>query len=138
MFDACDQGKLLAFSHFRYDMDYDDEVLYIYEIQLEDSVRRKGLGRFMMQVLEVMAFKADMRKIMVTVFKHNPGAQKFFKDALKYEIDETCPVDDVYEQYDYQIISKFNKRKLAKEAAEGAAAAENNANAVNCCKSKCC
>merc|ERR1711974_32323 len=79
--DMDNEGKLLGFSHFRFDMDYDDEVLYVYEIQLENSVRRKGLGKFMMQVLEIMAFKADMRKIMVTIFKHNPGAQKFFKDA---------------------------------------------------------
>jgi len=134
--DMDNEGELVAFSHFRYDMDYDDEVLYVYEIQLEDKVRRKGLGRFMMQVLEIMAFKADMRKIMVTVFKHNPGAQKFFKEALKYEIDETCPVDDVYEQYDYQIISKFNRRKLAKEAAEEAAI-ENSSKAVNSCCNRC-
>ena len=45
-----DSGKLLAFAHFRFDMDYDDEVLYVYEIQLEDCVKRKGLGKFMMQV----------------------------------------------------------------------------------------
>ncbi len=45
-----ESGKPVGFSHFRYDMDYDDEVLYVYEIQLEDDVRRKGLGRFMMQV----------------------------------------------------------------------------------------
>ena len=51
-----------------------------------------------------MAFKADMRKIMLTCFKHNPAAQKFFKTALKYEIDETCPLDDVYEQHDYEVI----------------------------------
>ena len=56
------------------------------------------------QVLEIMAFKADMRKIMLTCFKHNPAAQKFFKTALKYEIDETCPTDDVYEQNDYEVI----------------------------------
>ena len=43
--------KLLAFAHFRFDMDYDDEVLYVYEIQLEDCVKRKGLGKFMMQVI---------------------------------------------------------------------------------------
>merc|ERR1712150_416695 len=113
-----DPGKLIAFAHFRFDMDYDDEVLYVYEIQLEDSEKKKGLGKFMMQVLEIMAFKADMRKIMLTCFKHNPAAQKFFKTALKYEIDETCPIDDVYEQNDYEIVSKFNKRKLAKEQAE--------------------
>ena len=50
-----------------------------------------------------MAFKADMRKIMVTCFKHNPAAQKFFKGALKYEIDETSQTDDVYEQFDYEV-----------------------------------
>merc|ERR1712079_697074 len=116
--DMDNEGKLLGFAHFRFDMDYDDEVLYVYEIQLEDCVKRKGLGKFMMQVLEIMAFKADMRKIMLTCFKHNPAAQKFFKGALKYEIDETCPTDDVYEQHDYEIVSKFNKRKLAKERAE--------------------
>jgi len=129
--DMDNEGNLLAFSHFRFDMDYDDEVLYVYEIQLEDSIRRKGLGRFMMQVLEIMAFKADMRKIMVTIFKHNPGAQKFFKEALKYEIDETCPVDDVYEQYDYQILSKFNRRKLAREEKENAACQENTSKPAN-------
>jgi len=32
-------------------MDFDDEVLYVYEIQLEEEFQRKGLGRFMMQVL---------------------------------------------------------------------------------------
>lgn len=113
-----DAGKLLAFSHFRFDMDYDDEVLYIYEIQLEGGAMRKGLGKFMMQVLEIIAFKADMRKVMLTCFKHNPAAQKFFKDVLKYELDETCPTDDVYEQFDYDILSKMNKKKLAKEAKE--------------------
>ena len=31
---------------FRFDMDYDDDVLYCYEIQLEECVRRKGLGNY--------------------------------------------------------------------------------------------
>lgn len=111
------KGELCGFSHFRYDMDFDDEVLYVYEIQLEENVRRKGLGKFMMQVLEMLAFKADMRKIMLTVLKHNPAAKSFFKNQMKFEMDETCPTDDVYEQFDYEILSKFNKRKLARELA---------------------
>ena len=28
-----------------------------YEIQLSEEVRRKGLGKFLMQILELMAFK---------------------------------------------------------------------------------
>ena len=31
-------------------MDYDSEVLYVYEVQVENSIWRKGLGKFMMQV----------------------------------------------------------------------------------------
>jgi hypothetical protein len=46
----------------------------------------------------MLCFKADMRKIMLTVFKHNPHAQKFFRTVMKFEIDETNPYDDVYEQ----------------------------------------
>ena len=29
----------------RYDMDHDDDVLYCYEIQTEQRMRRKGLGK---------------------------------------------------------------------------------------------
>ena len=46
----------------------------------------------------MLCFKADMRKIMLTVFKHNPHAQKFFRTVMKFETDETNPYDDVYEQ----------------------------------------
>jgi len=125
-------GTIAGYSHFRYDMDFDDEVVYVYEIQIDSTYQRKGLGRFMMQVLEMLAFKADMRKIMLTVFKHNPEAENFFKKTMKYEIDETCPIDDVVEQYDYEILSKFNKRKLAREASQATEIQATCASA--CCK----
>ena len=35
-------------------MDFDDDVLYCYEIQLEESCRGKGLGKFMMKVLNII------------------------------------------------------------------------------------
>ena len=52
-------------------MDFDDDVLYCYEIQLEADMMRRGLGRFMMKVLELLMIKAQLKKIMLTVFKHN-------------------------------------------------------------------
>ena len=61
----------------------------------------------MMKVLELMMMKNDLLKIMLTVFKHNDTASSFFKDVLKYEIDETCPYDTVYEQFDYEILSRY-------------------------------
>ena len=125
-------GTIAGYSHFKYDMSFDDEVVNVYEIQIDSDYQRKGLGKFMMQVLEILAIKAEMRKIMVSVLKHNPGASSFFKKTMKYDIDENCPDDNEFEQYDYEILSRVNKRKLALEAAkmpevEG-----------GCCTSSCC
>ena len=59
-----------------------EQVVFVNEIQLEESVRRKGLGKFMMQVLEIVAFKADMRKIMVAVFKQDQLVEKVRAGSL--------------------------------------------------------
>merc|ERR1711894_456576 len=72
----------------------------------------------MMQLLELLAFKMDMRKIMLTCLRNDDLTQNFFKDGLKYGKDKTCPKDSVYQQYDYEILSKPNKRKLAREERE--------------------
>lgn len=112
------EGTPVAFSHFRFDMDYDDEVLYCYELQVEKAYRRKGLGKFMMKVLEMLMIKADMLKLMCTIFKKDKPEVEFFKKALKFEQDETSFVDTVHEQFEYEIISRFNqikKRKMEEE-----------------------
>ncbi|KAF5270859.1 hypothetical protein FQA39_LY08304 [Lamprigera yunnana] len=98
-------GKLLGFSHFRFDIDDAMEVLYCYELQLEPEVQRKGLGKFMMQVLELIAFTNGMKKVVLTVLKHNNNSN-FFK-AINYQIDYTSPDGD---EYAYEILSKINKK----------------------------
>nr|CAH7763757.1 unnamed protein product [Callosobruchus chinensis] len=74
-----DDGKLLGFSHFRFDMDEGIEVLYCYELQLDNLIQRKGLGKFMMQILELIAFKNSMKKVVMTVLKNNQYSN-FFKN----------------------------------------------------------
>ncbi|XP_063293712.1 N-alpha-acetyltransferase 40 [Pelobates fuscus] len=81
----------VAFVHFRFDVECGDEVLYCYEVQLEVRVRRKGVGKFLVQILQLMANSTQMKKVVLTVFKHNHGAYQFFRDALQFEIDETSP-----------------------------------------------
>jgi len=101
-------GKIVAMSHFRFDVDDDVEVLYCYEIQLSEEVRGKGLGKFFLQILELMAMKAKMKKVILTVFKANTRAVNFFT-KMKYTIDETSPMyEDAsnLENYDYEIYSK--------------------------------
>jgi len=113
-------SKPVAFSHYRFDMEGETEVLYCYEIQLIPSVRKKGLGKFMMQVLELMANKHEMKCVMCTVFKHNEAAEIFFMKKLNYTVDETSPEQGIYDEEDftYQILSKLTKhgQKAAKEA----------------------
>lgn len=104
----------VAYSHFRYDIEDGDDVLFCYEIQLEESVRRKGLGKFMMKVLELIMMKSNLLKIILLVFKHNQVGCKFFKDALKYEIDRTSPSDSD----DYEILSRYNLMEKKKRDAD--------------------
>ena len=57
---------LLAFCHFRFDWNDDDEpteaVLYVYEIQVDQRMRRAGLGRRLMTILELMARQAGLEQ----------------------------------------------------------------------------
>jgi len=125
------EGTAVAFATFRYDMEYDDEVIYCYEIQVEKSFRRKGLGRFMMKLLEMLAIKADMLKLMVTIFKNDKPQVDFFKTALKFSKDETNLGDTSEEQFEYEILCRYNmikKKKIEEEEGVG------EKNVPDCCK----
>uniref|UniRef100_T1IYE8 N-alpha-acetyltransferase 40 n=1 Tax=Strigamia maritima TaxID=126957 RepID=T1IYE8_STRMM len=96
-------GQNVAFVHFRFDLDYGIEVLYCYEIQLNESVRRVGLGQYLMLILELIAKQNRMKKVMLTVFKHNVVGRSFFAKKLRYEVDETSPS---CRRTSYEILSK--------------------------------
>ncbi|XP_075982853.1 N-alpha-acetyltransferase 40 [Anticarsia gemmatalis] len=97
-------GTLLAFSHFRFDMDFGDPVLYCYEVQVESGGRRQGLGQRVLSVLEKLAHATKMRYVRLTALTHNPSAAAFFK-ACGYSLDETSPSKD--EAAHYEILSKL-------------------------------
>jgi len=110
--DVDSNNKPVALVHFRFDLECDDEVVYCYEIQIVPEVRRKGLGKFLMQILELMAHKTDMKKVMLTTFKHNPVGEDFFMTKLKYTVDETSPQDPLFDEgYSYSILSKIMPEK---------------------------
>lgn len=104
-----DQDQVLAFTHFRFEVDDDDEptqeVLYLYEIQIDPMVQRNGLGRRIMHLIELIAKEMNMKKVMLTVFKHNESAMRFY-ERLDYTIDVTSP-SQFGENADYEILSKI-------------------------------
>ena len=105
----------MAFVHFRFEPNDDEkpteEVLYVYEIQVSDRAQRSGLGKRLMNIMELVALKNGMQKVMLTVFKMNGGAMKFYREKMKYAIDESSPSNFDGEVADYEILSKVVGKK---------------------------
>ncbi|OMO50231.1 hypothetical protein CCACVL1_30563 [Corchorus capsularis] len=82
-------GPSLGFIHYRFTLEEDIPVLYLYEIQLDSSVQGKGLGKFLMQLIELIArkvpFFSPLESTVFTfysVFSRHFGISRIF--ALFY------------------------------------------------------
>ncbi|EGZ09905.1 hypothetical protein PHYSODRAFT_318403 [Phytophthora sojae] len=99
-------APLVGFAHFRFVEDDGALVLYLYEVQLASTAQRHGIGKFLMQLLLLVARKHGMELMVLTVFKSNTGAMKFYRERLGFEIDETSPSACGDDSQDYEILSK--------------------------------
>ncbi|KAL3784250.1 hypothetical protein ACHAWO_005027 [Cyclotella atomus] len=106
-------SQVLGFAHFRYEEDDEDDpkvpVSYLYELQIQSTHQKAGLGKHLMNVVELLALKSHMHKVMLTVFKINTKAMGFYLNKMKYEIDECSPSNfegEENENFDYEILSK--------------------------------
>ncbi|CEG47313.1 n-alpha-acetyltransferase 40 [Plasmopara halstedii] len=97
---------LVAFVHYRFVEDDGALVLYLYEVQLATTIQRHGLGKFLMQLLLLIARKHKMELVVLTVFKNNVDAMRFYKERLGFEIDETSPSACGDDSQSYEILSK--------------------------------
>ncbi|GJJ69576.1 N-alpha-acetyltransferase 40 [Entomortierella parvispora] len=90
--------------------DRDAEVAYCFEIQVTPGYQRKGIGAYLIGLLESIGKQAAMDKVMLTVFKANTSAIKFYIDQLKYKYDEispcVCLTRGRASRFDYEILSK--------------------------------
>jgi ribosomal protein S18 acetylase RimI-like enzyme len=105
--------ELAGFVHFRYD--YDDQehpsygVIYVFEIQIDESYQRRGLGKKVMDLVEALTLQAELDKVMLTVFKANESAMKFYL-GLDYTLDMSTP-SKWNHPADYEILSKAVTKK---------------------------
>ncbi|XP_050220319.1 uncharacterized protein LOC126670592 isoform X2 [Mercurialis annua] len=88
-----DEGNqaLVGFVHYRFTLEEELPVLYVYEIQLESHVQGKGLGKFLMQLIELIAHKSCMSAVVLTVQKANADAMDFYTNKLRYNISSISP-----------------------------------------------
>jgi ribosomal protein S18 acetylase RimI-like enzyme len=106
-------GAILGFLSFMFCFDdppYEArQVLYIYEIHLDDRLRGQGLGGRMIKWVESQARLVKVTKVMLTVFTSNESARKLY-ERLGFVKDECSPDDRVTRRKtikaDYIIMSK--------------------------------
>ena len=53
-------------------------VLYIFEIEVEEIARGRGIGRTLMKCAHEIGISLELYKIMLTVFKSNIAALEFY------------------------------------------------------------
>ena len=88
-------------------------VLYVYEIQLESRCQGKGLGKFMMRMVELVAFQLGMSSVMLTVMQENSAALKLYT-SLGYTEHSSSPPATVGDSPGYLILHKpIRRQKVA-------------------------
>ncbi|KAI0094735.1 acyl-CoA N-acyltransferase [Irpex rosettiformis] len=82
-----------------------------YEVQVAESWRRYGIGRFLVDQIIQIARRFKMQKVLLTVLKANKGASRFYT-SMGFSKDETSPdyvpegaTDEDVEPCDYDIMS---------------------------------
>ncbi|GAA5986369.1 hypothetical protein JCM5350_002896 [Sporobolomyces pararoseus] len=105
------EDNLLGYTIFRFDTeetagDEEADVVYCYELQVEEIAQGQGVGRLLMDSLERIGKETKMDKIMLTVFKANESAISFY-EKIGFTIDEIDPSNyGEHEGVDYKILSK--------------------------------
>lgn len=90
-----DDDGPMGFVHFRFEVEDSDgtPVAYVYELQVEDDARGRGVGRALMARVESIAENTRMARTMLTVLKTNAAAARFY-ERLGYVEDRDTPRDE--------------------------------------------
>ncbi|GLB36215.1 putative acetyltransferase (GNAT) family protein [Lyophyllum shimeji] len=97
--------RLAAFTMFRFESEDSEDNVYCYELQVHRDHQRAGLGKQHMRALEVIGDAWQMRKVVLTVFKENTSALKFYR-GFGFSTDESSPNYLAESSVDYDILSK--------------------------------
>lgn len=104
----CDSSTIVGYVCFRFEWDDDDEpefpVVYCYEMQVSGDFQRLGAGSFLMGLLYKLTKWHRIRKILLTVFKINEMALKFYK-KINFKVDSSSPSRFGDQSCNYEILS---------------------------------
>jgi N-alpha-acetyltransferase 40 len=127
--------KKVAFVNFRFTLQGEcyesmkgETCLFIYDIQVEPEYQRKGLGKHLMQLCELIGTKQRMKFLQLLIPNGNDVAVNFLSTKLKdYDFDATGLdyVDGDVEDFGFKLQSKCIDRQLKKSIQKVKAEQEN-------------
>ena len=87
-----ESASLVGFLAFRFLIDANRPVAYVYELQIVPSYSGQGLGSFLMSELERLCRQLipGISHIVLTCFLHNSAGMSFYK-RIGYTTDVTSP-----------------------------------------------
>lgn len=102
--------SIIGFLSFMITQEEEENVVYIYEVHISEHFRDCGLGRHLFSMVESIGAATDMDKAMLTVFKSNVSARRWY-DSRGYEVDTISPRPRKLRggrsiEPDYEILSK--------------------------------
>lgn len=107
-------NEVKAFTMFRFEWDDEEEpehpVLFCYEVQVDSTFSRKGLGKLLMFMLLKIAKHCHMWKTMLTCFKCNLNAMAFYS-RIGFSMDSNSPSKYGHNDEPYEILSSSSCSK---------------------------
>ena len=108
--DSKTDQSIIGFLSFMITQEEDESVVYIYEIHISEHFRRYGIGQHLFHIVEHVGTTTGMEKTMLTVFKRNKNARKWYA-SRGYEVDAISPRPRKLRggrsiEADYEILSK--------------------------------
>jgi GNAT superfamily N-acetyltransferase len=110
---AISDGVPVGFVHFRFEQQNGEFVLFIYDVQVEPEIQRRGLGSHLVTGCEFIALEKKAPSVMTQVFIDSPG--KAFFEKLGYRPHSCSPESldpERKELFKHQILFKpIGKRR---------------------------
>lgn len=79
-----ESGERIAFLSYRWDVEEERAVMYVYEVSVAEKFRGNRIGFALMLYAERLCRAVGVTCIMLTVFLQNRAAWSLYRDKLKY------------------------------------------------------
>lgn len=95
--DATDDDKVIGYAHFRFtvqgeviDQMAGDSCLFLVDLHIEEEFQRKGLGKHVMVLLELIARREKMSRVSLPLYLGDADTRAWIGKQKNYVTDESC------------------------------------------------